>query len=167
MKKIVIALAVLSLLALCVSSALAGPIINNQSTAGTWLYIASWVQVEFDDATPFFLDIEAGNTASGDTLTSSKSFTVHKNCAAIVTGVMMTPPVSTPAGITFSHYFNGDPATMSVTYPTAGVDSGTVHLVATGNNIDTVLAGLWKDGLFRLAIDTLNPEPDTAPFPQP
>jgi len=167
MKKLLIALGALSLLVLCGSSALAGPIRHDSDDAEVWLYIASWVQVDFDNDTPFFLDIEAGDAASETGSTSLKHFTVHKNCAATVTGSLVTAPLGTPAGITFNHYFNGNPLLTSVVYPAPGVDTGTVELVATGNNIDTIPAGLWKDGLFRLSIDALNPEPDTAPFPQP
>jgi len=156
-----------SLLALCAASALASPIVEKSSEAGVWLYIASWVEVCFDDDIPFFLDIEAGREMSEAGLTSMKSFTVHKNCAAAVTGLLVVPPNGAPAGITYSFYFNGDPAAASVTYPDAGVAQGTVHLVASGNNIDTVPAGLWKDGMFQLTISTLNPEPQTSPFTQP
>jgi len=167
MKKLITALAVLSMLALCGSSALAGPIRHDEDDAGVWLYIASWVQVDFDNDTGFFLDIEAGHDTSEDAPESVKDFTVHKNCAATVTGALVTRPSGTPASIVFSHFFNGNPMLTSVTYPTMGEEHGTVQLVASGNDVDTIPAGLWKHGVFRLSIDALNPEPSTAPFTQP
>jgi len=167
MKKLIITLAALAMLVLFGSSAFAGPIRHDQDSNDVWLYIASWVEIEFDCDDPFFLDIEAGDVRSEETGFSATAFTVHKNCAARVTGSLITPPVGAPAGITFSHYFNNTPGMLFVDYLTPGEDSGTVHLVATGNDIDTIPAGLWKDGVFRLSIDSLNPEPDTDPFPQP
>jgi len=167
MKKLILSLAVLSLLALCGSSALAGPIYHDQSDKGVWLYIASWVDIQFDAGTGFFLDIEANEPESEDTIYSTKGFTVHKNCAATVTGNLVTPPLGTPPGITFYWYFNSNPFLTSVFYPTPGADTGTVRLVAAGNNVDTIPAGLWKNGVFRLSIDAFAMDPSTAPFPQP
>jgi len=166
MKKLILSLAVLSLLALCGSSALAGPIRHDEDSREVWLYIASWVQIDLVGGLGFFLDIEA-NQPSSEAANSIKSFTVHKNCAATVTGFLVTPPLGTPPGITFNWYFNGNPAITSVFYPAPGADGGTVRLVATGNNIDTIPAGLWKTGEFRLSIDAFAAEPSTAPFPQP
>jgi|GEM_PF-796700 len=171
MKKLVVTLVALAMLALFGSSAFAiagaGPIRQDCDTAEIWLYIASWVEIEFDDIDPFFLDIEAGYTDSEDTIFSAKPFTVHHNCDVTVTGSLITPPVGAPGGITFSHYFDGNPLLTSVNYLGLGPSSGTVHLVATGNDINNIPAGLWKNGVFRICVDALNPEPDTDPFPQP
>jgi len=134
---------------------------HDSDDAEIWLYIASWVEISFDDPEFFFLDIEAGDESAAQ----QKWFTARTNCAAQVTG-LLTPPPTAPAGIIWEWSFQPGNTTF-INMAANTTLNARVKVHPKGNDIDTIPAGLYKDGVFHLMIDALNPEPSTAPFPQP
>jgi len=139
----------------------ASPIRHDSDDADVWLYIASWVEIQFDDADDYFLDIEAGDESAAQ----QKWFTARTNCPARITG-LLTPPPTAPAGIIWEWSFQ--PHNSDVIDMDANTElHARVKVHPKGNDIDTIQAGLYKDGVFHLMIDALNPEPSTTPFAQP
>ena len=137
---------VLSAVLVCCTLALAEPILKESDVKDVSVDIAKLVDIYFMDAAAFYLDVEAGQTCASDT----KDFKAVHNCAAKITGMLVSP--SLPSGVTMDWKFVGDGQCLNL--PGAGAQCGKVMLWVTGVT-PTTPSGCYTGGMMTICIEAL------------